>query len=76
VRDLEAHGHARPLFGLDFLAQHGIEEVEVGRLVARGLPEHRIEPLGDVAQTKAGELLHDARIHDGAHWAPPEMIAS
>ena len=50
VRDLERHRHAGALLGLDLLPQHTVEEIQVRRLGARGIIEHGIEALGDVAE--------------------------
>jgi len=73
VRDLEAHGDARALLRVDLLAKQAVEKVEIRRLGARGIIEHGVEALGDVAQPEARQLLDDASMHDRAHWPPPAM---
>ena len=76
VRDLQPHRDARALFGLDLLAEHAIEKVEIRRLGPGGVVEHGIEPLGDVAEAEPGELLDDAGMDDDAHWPPPATMAA
>ena len=76
VRDLQRHRDAGALFGVDFLPQDAVEKVEIGRLAARGVGEHGIEPLGDVAEAETGELLDDAGVDDDAHWPPPATTAA
>jgi hypothetical protein len=76
VRDLERHGDTGALLRLDLLPEHGIEEIEVGGLGARGVIEHRIETLGDVAEPQARELLGDPGVDDGAHCSPPATMAA
>ena len=71
VRDLQPHGGARPLFRVDFLAEHRVEEVEIRRRLPRGVIEHRVDPLGHIAQAEARQLLHDPRVDHDAHRAPP-----
>jgi hypothetical protein len=76
VRDLQAHRDARPLLGVDLLAQHAIEEIEIGRLGAGRVIQHRIEPVGDIAEAQAGQLLDDARMDDGAHRPSSATMAA
>jgi hypothetical protein len=76
MRDLQAHRDAGALLRVDFLAQHAVEEIEIGRFGAGGVAEHRIKPLGHVAQAQPRELLHDTRMHDRTHWPPPATTAA
>ena len=75
MRDLQAHRDAGPLLRLDLLAQDAVEEIEIGRLGPRGVIEHRIEPVGDVAEPQPRELLDDAGVNDDAHWPPSTTAA-
>ena len=67
MRDLQPHGGARTLFGLDLLAEHAIEKVEIRRLSPGRVVEHGIEALGHVAQAEPRELLDDSGMDDDAH---------
>jgi hypothetical protein len=71
VRDLGPHRGARPLFGLDLLAEHHVEEIEIRRRVPRGVIDHGVDPLGHIAEAEAGQLLHDPGVDDDAHRTPP-----
>ena len=73
--DLQPHRDAGPLFRLDLLPQDAVEEIEIGRLGPRGVIEHRIEPVGDVAEPQTRELLDDAGVNDDAHWPPSTTAA-
>ena len=75
MRDLQAHRDAGPLLRVDLLAQDAVEEIEIGRLGPRRVIEHGIEPLGDVAEPQARELLDDAGVNDDAHWPPSTTAA-
>ena len=75
VRDLQAHRDARPLLGVDLLSQDAVEEIEIGRLGARGVIEHGVEAVGDVPEPQARELLDDAGVNDDAHWPPSTTAA-
>jgi hypothetical protein len=76
VRDLESHRDARALLGLDLLPQDGVEEVEIRRRGAGRIGEYRIEPLGDVPETQARELLDDPRMDNDTHRPAPVTTAS
>ena len=76
VRDLQPHRDPSALLGIHLLPKHGVEEVEVGRLRPRGVIEHRIEALRDVAESQLHQLLGDAGVDHGAHRAPPVMTAA
>src|SRR5947207_5917776 len=76
VRDLEPHGDASPLLGIDFLSQHAVEEIEIRRFGAGRLTQHGVQPLGHIAEPQPRELLDDARLNDHTHWSPPETIAA
>jgi hypothetical protein len=76
MRDLETHRDPGPLFGVDLLRQHAIEEIEIGRLAARGVIEDRIQAVRYVAESQSGQLLDNTRMHDGAHCSPPATMAA
>ena len=73
--DFQPHRHARPLFRVDLLAQDPVQEIEIGRLGARGVIEDRIETVGDVAEPQPRELLDDTGVNDHAHWPPSTTAA-
>lgn len=50
VRDFQAHLDARPLLGVDHLAEHAGEKVEIRGLGPRGVIQQGVDPLGDVAE--------------------------
>ncbi len=64
VGDLDAHGDALALLGVDLLAQQLVEEVEVGRLGARGLGQDRVEALGHVAEAQPDQVLVDTGVDE------------
>ena len=68
MRDLETHRDPRPLLRIDLLPEHAIEKIEIRRLGAGGVIEDGIEPIGDVPEPQARELLDDAGVNDDAHW--------
>ena len=61
---------------VDFLAEHTVEEIEIGRLAAGRVIQYGIEALGHVAEPQTGELLDDTTVDDGAHWSPPATMAA
>jgi hypothetical protein len=67
VCDLDAHGDALALFGLDLLTQDLVEKVQIRRLSLGRLIENRVDALGDEAETESLQVLDDARMDDGAH---------
>ena len=71
VRDLDPHGDASLVLGVELLAQHTVEEVEVGRLAARGFGKERIESLRSRRHAQPLQLRLDASAHELAHHAPP-----
>ena len=72
---LAAAARAEPTY-LDFLAEEAIEEVEIGRLRTRRRGEHRVEPLRNVPEMEAREMIDDARVNELAHEKPPATTAA
>jgi hypothetical protein len=75
VGDLDAHGDALLLLRVGLLGEELVEEVEVGRLGARGGRQDPVEALRDRAEAQLDESLLDARPHQLAHGAPPTASA-
>jgi hypothetical protein len=75
VGDLDTHRDAFALLGVDLLAQHAIEEVQIRRLSPGGIGEQGIEPLGAEAEPQSLQMLDDTRLHHGAHRRPPITAA-
>ena len=71
MRDLHAHGHALALFGLDLLAEHLVEKIQIRRFTLGRLIQNRVHAFGNEAQAEALQMLDDARMHNGTHRAPP-----
>jgi hypothetical protein len=52
VGDLDVHRDALALLVGNLVAEHSVEEVEVGGVLLGGVGQHGVEPLGDVAELK------------------------
>jgi hypothetical protein len=75
VSDLDPHGDALLLFGVELLAQECVEESEVARLLASSVGEDGVEACGDGAEAQSHKVILDASANEVGHGAPPTAAA-
>lgn len=72
--DFEPHLDAPSLLGGHLVTQQAVEEFEIGRLRARGLVEHGVDALGEIAEREPTQMLDDAGVDEVAHRTPPSTM--
>jgi hypothetical protein len=75
VGDLDAHRDALLLLRVELVAQQAVEEVEIGRLLARGVGKQCVEALGDRTEPQPLQVVPDPRTNKVGHATPPMWSA-
>ncbi len=72
--NLDSHLDAAAVLGGHLVAEQAVKELEIGRLGTRRFAEHGVDPLSDVAEREAAQVLDDASVNEVAHCAHPSTM--